>query len=188
MNLLYICIAIAAIVVGAIIASLLANWYTKRPRNIRYASEHQFDRMTASEITFNDRLKAAGMKSETVLTCGQNIFAYDREKGKLLVQTQQVPEGVLLHSRDVLSYTLLRDGQAAAERFREGGEGITAAANLSSDCERIELRVETKHKDYPHMTMVLMPFRFERAETRESAMDAAMRIAAALEEILSERV
>ena len=179
-------IGLAIIVLGSIVTSFLANWYVRSNKRARYVGKRDFENAAFGKASFEDQLKAAGMKPETEVTCGQNTFACDREKGKLLVQTQHVPEGVLLHSRDVLSYTLLRDGQTIAQRGRNDGEGI-AAVNLSSDCERIELRLETKHKDYPNITLVLMPFRFERAETRDSAMEAARRISAALEEILSER-
>ena len=178
---LLICIAVAVPI------SFLLHSYVRRAWQIRHSTDHQYDYKPFPETTFEDQIKLAGMKPEQTMIFGQNSFAYDRDKGKLLVRSKDVPEGVLLHSRDVLSYTLLRDGQAVAERFREGGEGITAAANLSSDCERIELRVETKHKDYPHLTMVLIPFRFERAEARDSAMDAARRIAEALDGVLGER-
>ena len=153
----------------------------------RSARNHQFDYIPSAQATFEDQLKSAGMKPEQTVTFGQNSFAYDRDKGKLLVRSKDVTEGVLLHSREVLSYTLLRDGHIIAQRGRDGGEGI-AAASLDSDCERIELRLETKNKDNPQITLVLMPFRFERQETRASAMDAARSIAAALEEILNERV
>ena len=153
----------------------------------RSARDHQFDIIAPREVSFEQRMAAARMKSNQWVVFGQNIFAYDRAKARLMVQTQQVPEGVFLDSRDILAYTLLRDKQVIAERCREGGEGI-AAASLSNDCERIELRLEAKHKEYPQITMALMPFRFERAEARESAMDAARRIAEALEDILSERV
>lgn len=169
-----------------VFGSFIRNFYVRRSEKIRHATDHQYDYQPSAEASFDERLKAARMKPEVEVTCGPNTFAYDREKGRLLIQTQQVPEGVLLHSRDVLSYTLLRDGHTIAERSRESGEGI-AAANLNSDCERIELRIETKYKDYPRMALVLMPFRFEKAEARASAMNAARRIVEALEEVLNER-
>ncbi len=126
------------------------------------------------------------MKPEIEVTCGPNTFAYDREKGKLLVQTQQVPEGVILHSRDVLVYELLCGVDVVAQGVRDGRRMPLALHEGMEDCDRIELCIETKHKDYPQIELVLMPFRFEKAEARASALDAARRIVEALEEALGE--
>jgi hypothetical protein len=160
--------------------------YTSFNRVRRTAKDHQYDYTPSAEVSFEQRLAAAGMKPDQTVTFGQITLAYDREKGKLLVQTQHIPEGVLLRPRDVLAYALLCDGRMTAQRSRESGEGI-AAITLDSDCGRIELRLETKHKDYPQMTLVLMPFRFERAEARASAMDAARKIVEVLDRVLEER-
>ena len=103
----------------------------------------------------------------------------------MLIQSLQTTECVLLRSRDVLSFTLLRDGAIIAQRSR-GGESAMLG-NLSSDCERIVLRVETAHKDYPQLELELMPFRFEKASARDDAMDAAREIVSALDEILDAR-
>ena len=187
MDYFYVVIVIIVIVAGAIGSSLLANWHTRRGRRLHIGNDHhQYDTIAPINASFEDQLKSAGMKPGQTVIFGQNSFAYDRDKGKLLVRSKDVLEGVLLHSREVLSYTLLRDGHIIAQRGRDGGEGI-AATSLSSDCERIELRLDTKHKDNPQIKLVLMPFRFERQETRDSAMDAARSIAAALEEVLGER-
>lgn len=176
-----------ALVALGFAGSIARASHVRRMERIRRATDHQYNYQPDVEASFEERLKAAGMKPGTEVTCGPNTFSYDREKGKLLIQTQQIPEGALLHSRDVLVYELLCGVDVAAQGVRDGRHMPLALREDIADCDRIELQIETKNKDYPQIELVPMPFRFEKPEARASAMDAARRIVEALDEVLGER-
>lgn len=153
----------------------------------RSARSHQFDYFPEAKATFEEQLAAAEMKPDIFVQYGQNAFAWDQGKRELLIQSNQTPDGVLLRDSDVLVYELLCGVDVVAQGVRDGRHMPLALREDMADCDRLELQIETKHKDYPQIELVLMPFRFEKAEARASAMDAARRIVEALDEVLGER-
>lgn len=175
---------ILVLILLGIVGAFIGNAYHRRSEKIRHSTDHQYDYQPGAETTFGDRIAVLRMQPDVKVVCGQNVFAYDRSKGIMLIQTPRLPGGVPVREGELLVFELLCGVDVAAQGVRGGRRMPFTLQEGMEDCERLELQIETKNKEYPQIEMVLMPFRFESREARAAAMEAAREITAVLDEVI----
>ncbi len=142
-------------------------------------------------LSFKDKLEEAKMKPRKITMYGQNMFACDDEKRKMLITSIKLPSIILLDYCDLVSYKLVKDGVALAGKPL-GGSYESSGYDAASDekgvlCTELILTVVTKSPSCPEAVMPFIYFPQKSENIYKQALDAALETVKALESIYYSR-
>lgn len=122
------------------------------------------------ELMQNRGYKRIRFQPEKVITYGQNTFAYNSRKKKILIQTYMYPEGILLDYKDVISFEVLEKDDTSAE----------------TQCGELSLIIRTSKPEHEEITLKYISTPEDRSGfVYASASSAAKDVKAVLDGILA---
>ncbi|MGE5495548.1 MAG: hypothetical protein ACM3S4_09645 [Burkholderiales bacterium] len=119
----------------------------------------------------NRGYKRIRFQPERVITYGQNTFAYNSRKKKILIQTYMYPEGILLDYKDVISFEILEKKDEASAK---------------TQCGELSLIIRTSKPEHEEITLKYISTPEDRSGfVYASAISAAKDVKAVLDGILA---
>ncbi len=116
----------------------------QKEKKLQNLIEHQYDYVASPNVSFEHKIQAAGLTPKKVVIFGQNSFAYDEDKKKILVQSASVQEAAVLSNRELLYYELLYDEVivASGNRYDQEVKAFDIRQlNSVENSERILIRI-----------------------------------------------
>lgn len=187
-------IIIPVIVLLGVLFFIINYSYTRARRRREEIRMHQYDYIPPENLSFEEKLKAAKMDPDKHILYGQNEFARVSEKRCIFAQSSKMPDGILVHYQDILSFELIRDGETIAGKPTGSTVRNLMQANTASPyedesgskiyCSELVLKIAIKDEYNPVIVMpfIFYPFKVESDYLR--ALNAAQEIAKILDEIL----
>lgn len=93
---------------------------------------------------FRDGVISIGLKPQITISYGRTYFVYDEIKEKLFIQTEKIPDGIMLNCADIVSYELCRDGKAIEPGALGRGFGNCDGAYMGEECFDLHITITAK--------------------------------------------
>jgi hypothetical protein len=142
-------------------------------------------------LSFKEKLKEAKMQPCKITMYGQNMFACDDNRRKLLIKSAMATNFILLDYSGLVSYKLERDGIVLAGKPQDGLGGSSGYDAVPDEnrviCTDLKITIETKDTSCPKVIIPFIYFPQKSEKAYKQALDAARETAKALESIYYSR-
>lgn len=174
-----------AIVVAFVFAVVISSIFVGARYKSKISRSHP-NTVWFKEATFEENIKKSGLKPQKTITYGQNYFAYDRVKKKILIQSPDTVDAVHVSFNEVVSYELEKDGAIIAS----GPEGayFTYTDPVPDEdgvlCHDLKLTIKTKTAGTHGIAMTFIASPEKSGFVYKSALEAAEEIIKVLDGLL----
>lgn len=186
-NITMIIYFVAYIIVIGLVCTLAIVFHRIAKKRAIYKAEKFKDTAPRAD-PFEEKIKANKLKPDRSITFGQNELVYDCGKGKVLIQSNEMPSGILLSIKDILSYSLIKDGQTI--RQASGGVERSVSDTGKGDgavlCSDLRMIIRIQNKRYNEIILPFITFSIESEPGYHAAVNAAYEMAEILDTMMQQ--
>jgi hypothetical protein len=130
---------------------------------------------------FRDSIKSSGLETEKVISYGKTFFTYDEIGKKIIIQTANMPEKMMIDSGDVISAVIIRDGRAAEPEAAGAEPDFQGVRRTETSCSDLHITIAKKDGTEIILPLIDSPTQYEYTYRR--ALEVASEIIAVLRDI-----